>query len=530
MDNLPKKDQNDWLSYTGVYPEDSQKNPTGMGGLVENSSNQVSPPVSEAQPADPIGLTQPLNPTGPEDTNPNLSAGLPPETNPFVISTGETSPPPVAGKGKSIFKRLFIFLILIIFVGSLGYAAFKLSSKYYSKDQKVVLTYWGLWENDEIIKPLIEEYKKTHSQVEIVYSQQTHKDYRERLQNSIEKGTGPDIFRFHSTWVPMFKNNLAPSGKTGWQQKEFQETFYPVASQDLIINGKIYGVPLMIDGLGLYYNEDLLRSAGVTPPTTWDEFKTAATALTVRSGSGQILTAGAALGTTNNVEHYSDIVALLCLQNGADLKNPTSERAQEALIYYKSFAEKPNNSWDETLDNSILAFAGNRVAMIFAPSWQVFYIRELNPQLKFQVIPVPQLTNGNTTWASYWAEGVSGKSKYPNEAWEFLKFISQKESMITLYTEESKIRAFGEPYSRVDLAQTIISDPYVGAYVSQAQTAKSFFLSSRTHDNGINDRMIKYLEDAINKMNQGVSVKEALDTAAKGFAQVLSSFGYTAAR
>jgi ABC-type glycerol-3-phosphate transport system substrate-binding protein len=412
----------------------------------------------------------------------------------------------------------------------LGYGVYKLGGSFFMNNKKITLTYWGLWENENILTPIIETYNKTHPQIEIVYTKQTHKDYRERLQNSIEKGVGPDIFRFHNTWIPMLKNDLQPAGKTGYQAQEFQQTFYPVASQDLVIGSKVYGVPLMIDGLGLYYNEDLFRSAGVSPPTTWNEFKQVAQNLKSPKTGDTIITAGVAMGTANNVEHYSDIIALLMLQNGADLKNPISKEAQDALSYYRSFVEKPNNVWTDTFDNSILAFASGRVAMIFAPSWQAFRIQELNSKLKFQIIPVPQLANGNVTWASYWVEGVSSRSKYPNEAWEFIKYLSEKETMIRLYTEESKIRAFGEPYSRVDLAQTIINDPYVGAYIRQAQTAKSFFLASSTHDNGINDKMIKYLEDAINKLSKGVTVVESLDTVSKGFAQVLSSFGYTSAR
>jgi multiple sugar transport system substrate-binding protein len=285
----------------------------------------------------------------------------------------------------------------------------------------------------------------------------------------------------------------------------------------------------MIDGLGLYYNEDLLRSAGVTPPTSWEEFRQATLSLTVKDQSGQIVTAGAALGTTGNVEHFSDILAVMMLQNGADLKNPVSNEAQQALSFYHLFAEKPNNVWDETLDNSILAFANGKVAFLFAPSWQAFTIKETNPQLKFQIIPIPQLPGTNVTWASYWAEGVSSKSTHKDEAWDFLKFLSSKDSLVKLHTEEAKTRAFGEPYSRVDLAQTLINDPLVGAYIRQAPTAQSFFLSSRTYDNGINDRMIKYLEDAVNSLTRSVSPQAALQTAAQGFAQVLSSFGFATA-
>jgi multiple sugar transport system substrate-binding protein len=453
------------------------------------------------------------------------SAPVPPTENPFTYQVNAAPAAPPRGNGKKI---LLLILLLLLLLG-IGFVAFTSIGKLLSKNQPIVLNYWGLWENEQLLTPLVEEYQKSHPTIQIAYTKQSIKQYRERLQAAIGRGEGPDIFRYHSTWLPMLKDDVAPAGKTGYTAEEFKQTFYPVATQDLVYANQVYGVPLMIDGLGLYYNEDLLRSAGVTPPTSWEEFRQATLSLTVKDQSGQIVTAGAALGTTGNVEHFSDILAVMMLQNGADLKNPVSNEAQQALSFYHLFAEKPNNVWDETLDNSILAFANGKVAFLFAPSWQAFTIKETNPQLKFQIIPIPQLPGTNVTWASYWAEGVSSKSTHKDEAWDFLKFLSSKDSLVKLHTEEAKTRAFGEPYSRVDLAQTLINDPLVGAYIRQAPTAQSFFLSSRTYDNGINDRMIKYLEDAVNSLTRSVSPQAALQTAAQGFAQVLSSFGFATA-
>jgi len=42
----------------------------------------------------------------------------------------------------------------------------------------------------------------------------------------------------------------------------------------------------------------------------------------------------------------------------------------------------------------------------------------------------------------------------------------------------------------------------VGAYIQQAPRARSWYLASRTFDNGINDRMIKAIEDAVNQVNR----------------------------
>ena len=108
-----------------------------------------------------------------------------------------------------------------------------------------------------------------------------------------------------------------------------------------------------------------------------------------------------------------------------------------------------------------------------------------------------------------------------------MKYLTSKEAAVKLYTEASKQRLFGEPYALVELGNSVSTDPFVGAFVKQAVNGRSFPLASLTHDNGINDRMIKYMENAINAQDQGIAPPQALDTMGKGFQQVLSSYGLT---
>jgi len=97
------------------------------------------------------------------------------------------------------------------------------------------------------------------------------------------------------------------------------------------------------------------------------------------------------------------------------------------------------------------------------------------------------------------------------------------------YTEASKIRLFGEPYSRKDMVEMLKTDQMVSPFVTQAETATSWYLSSRTFDNGLNDKNIKYLEDAVNNILKGEEPLRALQTTEKGFNQVLSQYGLASA-
>jgi len=230
------------------------------------------------------------------------------------------------------------------------------------------------------------------------------------------------------------------------------------------------------------------------------------------------------------VEHYSDILATMFMQNGATLTAPSGREAEETLLFYRKFAS-PNDplyTWNETMDNSIYAFASGKVAMILAPSWRAFDIVQMNPSLRFKIAPIPQLPGNTVNWASYWVEGVSSKSKYPTQSMEFMKFLTSKEGATILYLEEVKARKlFGELYARKELASFLTDDPYAGAYVAQGTDARSFPLASRTFDNGLNDKLIVYLENALNALKTGSSPTAELETMKAGFQQVFTTYGLT---
>ncbi|OGG11683.1 hypothetical protein A2Z00_00620 [Candidatus Gottesmanbacteria bacterium RBG_13_45_10] len=511
---------------TPVQP--ASPNPLGGEAPQTETLPSAPPEQGEPQPATDMPVATEAFVVPPSGEAPKANAA-----NPFIPqgvvpdASGAVAPTSVVPPGNPLGRRLMmiaVFLVLIVLVVLGG----KFVLGLIAGSQPVTITYWGLWEDDAIVRNMLTEFESSHGNIKVQYVKQSPQQYRERLQAYINKGDGPDVFRFHNTWTPMLRNELAQAPTSVMTASEFSSTFYPVATNDLVGGQTIYGLPMMIDGLGLYYNEDLFASAGVTPPTTWEDVLNIVPKLTVKNGD-TILTSAIALGTTGNVENFSDIVATMMMQNGAKLTAPTGTQAEEALIFYRKFASPsdPVYTWNDTMDNSIYAFATGKVAMIMAPSWRAFDIKQIAPNLRFKIVPIPQLPGNTVTWASYWVEGVSTKSKYFKQAWEFVRYLTSKDTVSKLYTSESTSRLFGEPYARVELASILSADPYVGAYITQAKTAKSFPLASRTFDNGINDKMIKYLQDAVNAMGTGTGPAEALSTTAQGFQQVLGGYGLT---
>jgi multiple sugar transport system substrate-binding protein len=469
-----------------------------------------------------------------------------PPKNIYETNT-QFSPPPVAQKPAPVVQnadvplsvipppkkglpKIFIFAGIAVVLIALVFLIIKLipGSKGGASGQ---VTWWGLWEDSSVVEPLITAYQTSHPGVKITYIKQSQQDYRERLTNSLAKGTGPDIFTFHNSWVPMFRSDLDSLPASVMNPADFAKTFYRVASSDLSSGNSIVGIPLGYDALTLYINQDIFTTAGKTPPTTWDDLRVLARQMTIKNDQGAITQAGVALGRTENVDNWQEILALMMLQNNVDLSNPTGVNAEGALTFFTNFA-RVDGVWDATLPPSTQAFAAGKLAMYIAPTWRYFEIKAANPGLNFKTAPIPQLpkdspSQPDITYATYWAQGVWAKSTSKAVAWDFLKFLSTQDSLQKMFQSQSAVRAFGQAYPRTDMAGLLKDHPVLGPIISQAPGAQSWYLASRTFDGptGINTQLSNYFGDAVNAVADGkTSVTQALATCAQGVIQVLSQY------
>lgn len=493
--------------WTGTAPQSKEAT-----GVDSETPSPVSAPY-QAQVPTPLSITEPVS---------QPQAPLVPE-GPSVTTSG--------GRKFPVKIILGILTILILAVATFfGYKFLRGRVPTTPLTQNTVV-WWGLWEDSGIVTPLIEEYQTKNPNIKIEYIRQSPKDYRERLESSLSKGEGPDIFFFHNSWAPMFKDKLDKIPTSVMSAGEFAQTFYPVVSSDVTSGTGLVGIPLGYDALTLYINQDIFDAAGKTPPETWDDLRKIARELTIKDEDGLITQSGVALGLIQNVDHWPEILALMMLQNGANLAEPTGELAEKALEFYILFY-KTDQVWDENLPNSTIAFAAGKVAMVFGPSWRAFEIKEQNPNLRFKAVSPPHLPKEDPNepdvgYATYWIQGVWERSGEKEAAWNFLKFMSERGTLEKLFANASKGRLFGEPYPRVDMAQLLSAHPMVGAIIAQAPNATSWYLADRTFDGptGINSQINKYYEDAVNGVNEGKSSTAALETTAEGVAQILAQFG-----
>ncbi|MDQ3098357.1 MAG: extracellular solute-binding protein [bacterium] len=358
-------------------------------------------------------------------------------------------------------------------------------------EEKVTLSYWGVFEPTENLTELIAEYQSKNPNVTIKYVRKSLKDYRQQIEARVGQSNGPDLVRYHNSWVPELKGYLATSPQSTVDALNYDKTFYPVAIRDLKVGRGYYGIPLMYDGLELYYNKSIFERVGILkPPAEWgDILETANQLKSPKTGTLDI--AGIALGSTKNVDYWPDIMSLLMLQNNASLANPfvTKENSETAINFYKQ--QLKDGLWSEAFPNSTESFAQGKVAMIFGVSWTAFEIQQKNPSLQFAAVPVPQLPGSKIGIASYWVEGVANNisTTKQEEGWKFLTYLAQQENQQRLHAIQAKTRLFGEPYSRKDLADELTNNEYLSAILDTAEESQSWYMSDRTFGGGINDEL-----------------------------------------
>ncbi len=493
---------------------------TPVAGAIDLSVPTTPPPVDPSSPqtaAEAGSTPEPKSVTPPlyvQPTPPPLSVADHPQDVPPVKNIVQPGP----------FRNLIPIVIGLGALVLLAVLGFAVLPKLFTKTSgPVTLTYWGLWEPSSVMQGVIADYESANPNVKINYTMQNAKNYRTRFLSAATQANPPDIVRIHNTWLPMLKKDLSPAPETILKASDLSD-YYPIVQKNFVSGGKIYALPLEIDGLALLYNEDIFKETGSTPPADWNTLRKLAFDLTKTNPETKIIErAGVALGTTNNVEHWSDILGLLILQNSGNPGKPSETAVQDALTFY-TIVSTQDKSWDASQPNSVYAFATGTVAMIIAPSWQISEIKAINPNLNFKVAPAPVLPSANYAWASYWAEAVPLYSKNQAEAWKFIKYLSSPAVLQKMYAGATQIRALGEPYPLVSLGSSLASDPLAAPFVAQGPNYKSWYLADRTYDDGLNDGLSKYYEDAINAINGGSTVGSILKTLDDGVTQVLTKY------
>lgn len=420
-------------------------------------------------------------------------------------------------------KLIPILLILVVFLTS-GFGC-KIADKATQEAMKPVsLTYWRVYDGPDAFDEIIAKYKQLHPFVSINYRKLRYNEYEKELLDAMAEDRGPDIFSIQNTWVRGYQNKIKPMPDTitmaypiekgtikkeiipelrtnkSLSLKEIKNNFVDVVYGDVVVAAKdqktgetknlVYGLPLSVDTLALFFNKDLMNNAGIAEaPGYWNkDFQQYVKKLTKQDATGTIAQAGIAFGGSANIERSTDALSVLMMQNGSEMmlddgkivfnQMPSAFQGQEynpgleALRFYADFANpaKEVYCWNAKLDNSLKMFTEGKLAFMLGYSYHLAAIKAEAPKLNFGVAKLPQIEgNVPVNFANYWVETVSAKSKNPNEAWDFVQFAAKAEQA-KLYLDKTK-----RPTALRSLIEAQLNDADVNIFTEQVLTAKSWY-------------------------------------------------------
>jgi ABC-type glycerol-3-phosphate transport system substrate-binding protein len=391
-----------------------------------------------------------------------------------------------------------ILILALVFLGILPGLQNKAQNP---QNIKATLNFWGVDDPSSAYGAAIKSFNATYKNVTVNYrSFPDPQTYGAAVLNALASGQGPDIFMVPNTNLQAEIAKITPVSQTQFSVLNLQQLFPPVVAQDFVSGGQIYGLPLSIDTLALIYNRSLFDAAGVPLPASWqswDDFVANVPKLIQKDAGGNIIQAAAAIGGTNdNIDHASDLLALIFLQNGVALDSRAgsfslnSQAAQNALAFYAQFATPGSTAytWNASLPNSLAAFAQGRVAMVFGYESAIPQIKSQNQFLKLEtaMVPQPKGIQNPVAYPSYWAYVVSKQSANAALAWNFILNMTTNQTNAAAY-----VTATGKPPALNAVIYNEESDPILSPFARQALIAKSWYEADPASEAQIFSQMVQ---------------------------------------
>ena len=274
----------------------------------------------------------------------------------------------------------------------------------------------------------------------------------DKLVTSIAAGDAPDVSWGLIEWLGELNRmgallDLTPYAAS-WSGRS---AIYPNVLAQLTIGGKMMAMPNYLGIRALLYHADMLKKAGVSPPTTWDAL--IADAPKIKAATGKYAFAVAGTG----VRAPQELVAMLA-QNGVVIARKTAEgkyrndwlddhdalsRATQVFTLYKTMLDKgvippadANWGWQEEDNN----FALGSVAMVLDGAWMENYASQDPATMKDVLLAPPPKLARQATFFEVNPIYVYKASKHPKEAFELAAFVAGTQYQTAIFKSRSPRR------------------------------------------------------------------------------------------
>ena len=324
-------------------------------------------------------------------------------------------------------------LLSVILVAFLALSVINAGGNAESEDQKTIRICQYKVEIADDIQRMAEEYEDLTG-IKVEVESLSSDNYDTILRTKFAGNEAPDIFNNEGyLQLEAWTDHLEDLSDEPWVKD-----MIPLTVEGASINGKIYGLPLYLEGFGFCYNTDIFEEIGITElPMTLSEFDALCTKLE-EAGYAAI---GLPFGSSYNPGRYMANVAI------AHQENPT-EFIEAACRGEVDFVNNEiMNDWVDFLDvclkhaygnpldldfagqMSTFAFGENAITMANNGAWITFM--EMNPELGtgYMVVPINEDPEFNDVLyagvSTYWV--VNKDSAVKEEAKDFLEWLVTSE-------------------------------------------------------------------------------------------------------
>lgn len=285
---------------------------------------------------------------------------------------------------------------------------------------------------DGLVQSNLQKFEQLHPNIHINWSP-IPGDYATKMRANVASNSVPDVFYLSPDMSAEYISagkllNLSPYMA---RDKVSASSYYPALLNPFVCTkGQVYGLPKDWASLGVFYNTQMLKAAGLSAPSanwTWQDMQTYAQKLTTNVGKSN-----AVYGISLSAD--ASRWGAFLLANGGTMLNSTGTQATfnnaagvSALQYYDSFLKNKTGvlptqvgaPWNGD------AFGKAKVAMTIEGPWLIPYMQSTYPNIQYNIAPMPVAPTGKSAdliftnaWAAY-----SG-TKYPEAAWELIKYMT----------------------------------------------------------------------------------------------------------
>jgi multiple sugar transport system substrate-binding protein len=329
---------------------------------------------------------------------------------------------------------------------------------------------WGGPEYIDTGKALVAQFNQEHPDITVTYRSVPWTNWYQTFLTAIGSGTAPDI----STGAGYQAVQLYDQGAilpiddviSQWKANGKLDDFVPKTIDTLKYDNHYVALPWAIDIRVWYYRKDLFEQAKLQPPSNWDEFKTAAQALTnPKADQYGMVAAGDTLG-----EH---LLLTLMLNNGGGLFTTDrkldliSDRNMEALKYLGELVQAKSvypASAGYSGEDALSAFSQGKGALFLSNPG----LRGRLPKVaeKIGLVKPPTGPHGEQG-TIFWVNNIMlyKQGKHPAETKIFLEWLSENEKDLWTKGHNTQLpvrKSFAaDPYFQGNPETKFILDNYI---------------------------------------------------------------------